>query len=255
MLSMSFPSAGRAADLFKAVAAVVEEGTFRATGGSIRLVSMDPAHVSLVDFELSSEAAEEFVADKETEMTVSLRDLLKFLRRAKKGETLTLTYDEEERRLNIILTDHTRSRERRYLLNTLDWQAEPPKIPDLPFTARATMSTEALWEAVEDAGLVSDSVKITIGPDVVVLSASAWDGGGEVENRLSDGCQLVYEIEADGEAAASYSHSYLEKIVGAARPVSDTVTLELSTDKPLRLTFPLAGGRLQYLLAPRIEPD
>ncbi|GEM_PF-286439 len=248
---LRLPSA-RTADLFRAVAAVVEEGTFRVTGDSMGIVSLDPAHVSLVDFELRSEAAEEFVADGEAEMTVNLQELLKFLKRARKGEALTLTYDEEKRKLSIILTDPTKSRERRFELATLEWRAEPPKIPNLTFTAKATVLTDALWEAVEDARLVSDSVKITIRPDMVVFLAEGWGDGGAVENRLSNSSPLVYEIEADGDVAASYSLSYLEKIVGAAR-FSDIVTIELSTNKPLRLTFNLAEGRLQYLLAPRAE--
>jgi DNA polymerase III sliding clamp (beta) subunit (PCNA family) len=60
---MRLANAGHAAALFRAVAAVVDEATFRATEESIGLVSMDPAHVSLVDFELYMEAAEEYRAD------------------------------------------------------------------------------------------------------------------------------------------------------------------------------------------------
>lgn len=251
MFTMRLPNADYAADLFKAVAAVVDEASFKVTSDSIRLVSMDPAHVSLVDFELRREAAEEFVADKESEMTVNLQELLKFLKRAKKGETLTLTYDEEKRKLSIILTDPTKSRERRYQLNTLEPLAGSTSSPKLAFEARARVNSEALWEAVEDASLVSDSVKITIQPTAVILVAKG--DMGVVENRLSKDGAMVYEIESPGEVTASFSLAYLERIVKPGKDLSEETGIQLSTNKPIKLSFTLPAGRLEYLIAPRLE--
>ncbi|GBC71365.1 hypothetical protein HRbin02_01146 [Candidatus Calditenuaceae archaeon HR02] len=248
---MRIPNADYAADLFKAVAAVVDEASFKITQDSLRLVSMDPAHVSLVDFELRKEAAEEFVADKETELTVNLQELLKFLKRAKKGESLTLVYEEEKRKLDIILTDPTKSRERRYQLNTLEPVAGTSASPKLVFEARARVNSEALWEAVEDASLVSDSVKIIIQPSAVILMAKG--DMGVVENKLSRDGALVYEVEAPHEVVASFSLAYLERIVKPGRDLSEETLIQLSSNKPVKLTFTLPAGRLEYLIAPRLE--
>jgi proliferating cell nuclear antigen len=179
---MRLANAGRAAALFRAVAAVVDEVTFRATDESIGLVSMDPAHVSLVDFELYREAAEEYRADGGAEITIDVREVLRFLKRARKDEALTLQYDGERRRLSIIIEDPTGSRVRSYQLNTLDMGREPLKTPSLNFKARAVVSTEALWEAVEDAGLVADHLEVTIRPDVVFRAEN--DAGVAAENAL-----------------------------------------------------------------------
>jgi len=251
MFMMRLPNAEYAADLFKAVAAVVDEASFRITQDSLRLVSMDPAHVSLVDFELRKEAAEEFVAEREAELTVNLQDLLKFLKRAKKNETLTLTYDEERRRLNIVLADPTKSRERKYQLNTLEPVSASGASPRLAFEAKARVSSEALWEAVEDAGLVSDSIRIVIQPTEVLLVAKG--DVGVVENRLSRDGALVYEIEAPHEVSASFSLAYMERIVKPGRDLSEETLIQLSSNKPIKLTFTLPGGRLEYLIAPRLE--
>jgi hypothetical protein len=54
---------------------------------------------------------------------------------------------------------------------------EPLKTPSLNFKARAEVSTEALWDAVEDAGLVADHLEVTIRPEGVVFRAEttrAW---------------------------------------------------------------------------------
>jgi DNA polymerase III sliding clamp (beta) subunit (PCNA family) len=92
---------------------------------------------------------------------------------------------------------------------------------------------------------------ITIRPDAVIFSAKG--DLGTAEDRLPKECLMVYKIEADEEASARYSRSYLEKIVGSARELSDAVTIELSPNMPLRLTFSILGGKLQYLIAPRVE--
>jgi hypothetical protein len=59
---------------------------------------------------------------------------------------------------------------------------EPLKTPSLNFKARAVVSTEALWEAVEDAGLVADHLEVTIRPDVVFRAEN--DAGVAAENAL-----------------------------------------------------------------------
>ena len=63
----------------------------------------------------------------------------------------------------------------------------------------------------------------------------------------------VYEIEADKEVWAHFSINYLDKIVKPASSLSDEVVMQLSTNKPIKLSFPIPSGRLEYLIAPRIE--
>ena len=84
---MRLPSADYFSDLMKAVQAVVDEGTFKIDQEGMKLIAMDPAHISLVDFELSSSAAEEYVCEGELQMTISISELMKFLKRAEKGES------------------------------------------------------------------------------------------------------------------------------------------------------------------------
>jgi hypothetical protein len=64
-----------------------------------------------------------------------VREVLRFLKRARKDEALTLQYDGERRRLSIIIEDPTGSRVRSYQLNTLDMGREPLKTPSLNFKA------------------------------------------------------------------------------------------------------------------------
>ena len=248
---MRLPSDDYFSDLIKAVQAVVDEGTFKIDQEGMKLIAMDPAHISLVDFELSSSAAEEYVCEGELQMTISISELMKFLKRAKKGESLTLSYDEGAKKLELTLVDATGSREKIFTLNTLETVEARSVTPRLSFDAKARVGVDAVKDAVRDSGVVSDYVKITIKPDAVVFLAKGELG--TVQTKLSKMGAAVYEIEADKEVWAHFSINYLDKIVKPASSLSDEVVMQLSTNKPIKLSFPIPSGRLEYLIAPRIE--
>ncbi len=250
---MRLPSADYFSDLVKAIHAIVDEGTFQITSESIRLVAMDPAHISLVDFELSNSAAEEYECSGEMKMTVSISELMKFLKRAKKGESLILTYNDEAKKLSITLIDATGSRERTFTLNTLETVETRTATPNLTFDAKARVNTDAVKDAVKDSSLVSDYVKITIAPEEVIFLAKGELG--TVQTKLTKMGATVYDIETDKEVWAHFSISYLDKIVRPASELSDEMVMELSTNKPIRLGFPIPSGKLEYLIAPRIEGE
>ncbi|MCL7385324.1 MAG: proliferating cell nuclear antigen (pcna) [Thaumarchaeota archaeon] len=248
---MRLPNAEYFADLVKAISAVVEEGTFVVDEKSIKMVSMDPAHISLVDFELDKSAAEEYVCSEPMNITVSITELLKFLKRAKKSESITLLYESDKKKLTVVLSDVASSKERSFTMNTLEPVASRTAIPNLTFEAAARVNTDALADAVEDTSLVSDYVKFTISPDAVILSAKGEVGA--VQIKLSKAGAAVYEIKADKEVWANFSINYVEKIIKAAKTLSEELTIELSTNKPIRFGFPIQSGKLGYLVAPRIE--
>ena len=184
-------------------------------------------------------------------MTISISELMKFLKRAKKGESLTLSYDEGAKKLELTLVDATGSREKIFTLNTLETVEARSVTPRLSFDAKARVGVDAVKDAVRDSGVVSDYVKITIKPDAVVFLAKGELG--TVQTKLSKMGAAVYEIEADKEVWAHFSINYLDKIVKPASSLSDEVVMQLSTNKPIKLSFPIPSGRLEYLIAPRIE--
>jgi len=248
---MKLPSADYFSDLIKAVHAVVDEGTFKITEEGIRLIAMDPAHISLVDFELSNSAAEEYECSGELQMTLSISEMMKFLKRIKKGETLTIIYDDQARKLNIILMDATSSRERMFTLNTLETVEARSTTPKLSFDAKARLNVDAVIDAIKDSDVVSDYVKITINPNEVIFLARGELG--TVQTKLTKMGAAVYEIETDKEVWANFSITYLDKIMKAGSDLSEEVVMNLSTNKPIKLGFPIPSGKLEYLIAPRIE--
>jgi DNA polymerase III sliding clamp (beta) subunit (PCNA family) len=73
------------------------------------------------------------------------------------------------------------------------------------------------------------------------------------QHRFVAGGPAVREIDAKSEASASFSIVYLEKIVKPGKALSDDVEIRLSTNRPIKLSFPITYGRLEYLVAPRMD--
>ncbi|MEM1689944.1 MAG: DNA polymerase sliding clamp, partial [Thermofilaceae archaeon] len=77
-------------------------------------------------------------------------------------------------------------------------------------------------------------------------------GEWEAVFSMEKGSLIEYEVRQP--SYSSYSLEYLDEIVGKAYRISDLVTIEFSTNKPLCLTFDIAaGGILRFFLAPRME--
>jgi proliferating cell nuclear antigen len=64
----------------------------------------------------------------------------------------------------------------------------------------------------------------------------------------------VLEFKVGTDSKATYSIDYISGILKALGGVTDTVQLEFSTKKPIRLEMKLndQGAKLWYFLAPRV---
>ena len=78
-------------NLLTAISTLIEEADFNTTENGLKLRSMDPSHVAMVDFEWSKEAFEEYVCDKSTNIRVNITTMLKLLRRSKSEESLEIS--------------------------------------------------------------------------------------------------------------------------------------------------------------------
>lgn len=233
-----------------ALSTLVDEANFVAKPEGLSMRAMDPSHVAMVDFVLPSDAFDEYECDKETLLGVNLDEMKKVMRRARTGDTLELFYDEAEKRLKLKLRGKT---VRTFNIHLLDITAEELPEPAVEFKASAIITADALQEAVKDAAITSDHVKIIVQPEKVVLKATG--DLGEVVVEMGKDSEALLDIQTAEEVTATYTLNYLADMIKVAK-AADTVKLQLSTDMPLRIDFNLpGGGRVSYFLAPRIEGE
>jgi proliferating cell nuclear antigen len=137
---------------------------------------------------------------------------------------------------------------------TLEASEEEVPTPKLSFNVKVKATTSGLSQAIEDAQLVSDHVKIEADAEKLVLNAAGDLMGAEIS--LQKGTDTILDLEAKEPSKATFSLSYLSEIIKAASATSDIGTLEFSSDMPIKLDFQQAKeGKLTFYLAPRIETD
>jgi proliferating cell nuclear antigen len=238
-------------DMIASISILVDEATFRLDMEGMKLRAMDPSRVAMIDFEWPKTVFDEYTCTEPTKMCINVTELLKLLKRAGKDETLELSLDEKTGKLQVTIAGkYTRN----FTMPTLEASEEEVPTPKISFNVRVKATTEGLSQAIEDAQLVSDHVRIEADPEKVVFNAAGDLMGATI--TLQKGSDTLLELEAKEPQKATFSLSYLTEIIKAASATSDIATLEFSSDMPIRLDFQqLKEGKLTFYLAPRIESD
>ena len=251
MFKLKMSDAKLLRDMATAISILVDEATFKIDPENLKLRAMDPSRVAMVDFEWPKTIFDEYICTEPTKMCINITELLKLIRRAGKDEVVELSLDEKTGRLQVKITGkYTRN----FTMPTLEAAEEEVPTPKITFNVRAKATTEGLRQAIEDAQLVSDHVRIEADPEKLIFNASGDLMGATIE--LQKGSDALLDLEAKEPSKATFSLSYLLEIIKAASSTSEIATLEFSSDMPIKLDFQQTKeGKLMFYLAPRIETE
>lgn len=236
-------------DIATAISILVDEATFQIAPDGLKLRAMDPSRVAMVDFEWPKTVFEEYTCMEPTKMCINISELLKLLKRTGKDDVIEFSLDEKTGKLQVQITGrYTRS----FTVPLLEASEEEVPTPRIAFNVRAKVAADGLREAIEDAGLVSDHVRIEADNEKLVFNAVGDIMGATI--TFKKGSDVLLDLEAKEASKATFSLSYLSEIIKAGSAASEVVVLEFSTDMPIKLDFQQVGeGKLVYYLAPRIE--
>ncbi|MEZ0345973.1 MAG: proliferating cell nuclear antigen (pcna) [Infirmifilum sp.] len=247
MVKFIFPDAREWRYVLESLSTIVDEANFVASPDGLRLRALDPGRIAMVDLYMPAGLFEEYNVDAETKIGVVLDDIDKVLKRARSDDKLV--FEVGEGRLTIMLLGRA---ERRFRFPLLDIAGQELPSPKLNFTVAAKMLSDTFRDALKDASLVSESVKLKAEGEALYMSARS--DRGETESKFTIESGSLLEIDVKEPAEASYGIDFLDKIVSKAYRVSDIMTLRFATNMPIELGFDIAGGgTLKYLLAPRME--
>lgn len=238
-------------DMISAIAILVDEATFNLDSEKIELRAMDPSRVAMVDFEWPKTIFDEYQCDQPQKMCINIGELLKLLRRTGKEEAIELVLNPETARLQIAITGkYTRT----FNMPTLEPQEEEVPTPKITFKVQAKTTTSGLRQAIEDAQIVSDHVRIEADAEKLVFNASGDLMGAVIQ--LDKASDALLDLQTQEPAKATFSLSYLAEIIKAASATSEIASLQFANDMPIRVEFHQPKeGKLTYYLAPRIEVE
>ncbi len=233
--------------IIQSLATLIDEANFVFTAEGLKLRALDPSRIAMIDLELPSIIFEEYECDEETLVGVDLEELNKILRRGRADERIGFEVTEGRLKVKII-----GKASRTFSLPLIDIVGEELGPLKVTFNVKAKLLSDTLNDAIKDAEQISDAVKFNANEDVFSLNASSDKGEVEVVFDKESGALIEYEVTEP--STAIYSTGYLSDMLKKASALSDIAIVEFSSNKPLSLSFEIAGGgRLTYYLAPRTE--
>src|SRR5881397_2727896 len=252
-------------NLLGAISSLIEEADFTAGPEGIKLRSMDPSHIAMVDFEWPRTAFDSYESTANTKLRLSVSNLLKLLKRTRSEESIEVVFDDTNKKLNITLRNKI---VRKFITPTLEPSTEEVPTPKVPFSARVKLAAASLRDIIDDAQAISDNVRLEVSPDKFLIKASGEMSSVAIE--MDKGSDAILEIDLRPEtdpktgqpaatttpARATYNLNYLGEIIRAGSGASEVTSLEFSTNMPIKVEFEMPQqGRLLYYLAPRIEAE
>ena len=238
-------------NLLGAISTLLEEADFNATPDGIKLRSMDPSHVAMVDFEWQKTAFEEYTCQEPTKIRVNIASMLRLLKRVGSDEILEMLYDEKTRKLNLTLKGKMM---RKFTMPTLDPAQEEVPTPKITFNSKVKLTTSTFRDIIDDVQAVSDNVRLETTPEKLIAAATTELSSAIIE--LEKASEMLIELDVKEPSKATFNLNYLSEITKAGASAAEIVTVEFSSNMPIRLEFDIPQqGRLSYYLAPRIEAE
>jgi proliferating cell nuclear antigen len=230
------------------IVCLVEEGQFELKEDGLYFRAMDPSQISMVSFRMPKEAFVEYSISEETKLGIDIGQFAHVLARGKKGESIELTTEEGRLVIKFFGEKHKRT----FKVPLIETGERVQKEPKIEFGNFAKVRADAIKETLKDAKLLSSHVRLHISPEL--FGVDVRGDTGDLKAEFEKGSDDVAELNTKEGAGATFPLQYLEDMVRATSS-SSIVTVNLETDKPLKLEYDIEGARVVYYLAPRIETE
>ena len=234
------------------VKTIVEEANLRISEDGIRVNTMDPSHVAMIDTTAKPGLFDAYTSDeKEEPICFNVKDLGKFLDRMDKKEQITIKTNREKAKM--MIQGRKGGLTRRFEITLLEPMEEEVPAPKITFKSKTRILTSRFERAIKDADLVSEHIAFKAEKDGE-FSMSAKGELGSALSSWEKGSDEVLQMDTEEDSSATYTLNYLKDFMSALKPVADVLNVEFSDDMPLMLTAECSSTNLEaaYFLAPCI---
>lgn len=200
----------------------------------LELVCIDPAHVAMATVKASLDIDK---TDDEDMFAIDVTRLNEALNKFSKTDTAEVVIG------NGTATIRT-GKAKRVLRLCAPSEAKPPRIPEVALDVSATVPLAEIRKAVKFGSDITDHFALMTTDGVLVMSSESDDGASAAYDLGSCGEDVRVMIQSD----------YLSNIIKAL-PTTENITLEMSTDYPMRIRAKNRMIEVMTLIAPRIEKE
>jgi len=238
--------------IMQCISSVVMEADLKVTQEGIKFTTMDPSHISMINFHMGKEHFEEYFLDGETSLGLDIDEIRKVMNRSSADEFLTLKADPGDNRLTLEFKKRDSKRVRRFNLVIIDAigseneKGEKYNVPTLDHTAHIEIPAYVLEDAIKDCNLISENIVFEANPPLLLIHTQGDSGTTLTEIREL----LKYEVKE--KCKSSFSISFLSDL---CKFFDDSVKLGIGTDMPIQINFSLENANFTFIQAPRVERE
>jgi len=228
---------------FDSIEKIVDEVTLTADSEALHLRCLSRDHITFITMDLEKTVFDEYLCDKPEKMAIDCTEFMKVLKKAKKDDTLELETDEG----NLIITfkgDATRQ----FKLRFIDMEYDNPQPPQIAVPCNIPIASNLIKDYINDMDLYDEKLTFIVDEDYLKILATGQIGDGEIKYLHGENMNEVVR--------STFSIPKLKEIFRASK-FSKECILGIGEDMPIIVTFnlPTRDGKLEYLLAPRLEQD
>jgi len=232
-----------------AIAVLIDEAEFIVDKDALWLKATDPSQISMVDFKLDKSAFKHYRVENLAKVGLDLDYLAQIMSRAKPSDELTLALDETKSRLMVSFNGASK---RSFAVPLIDVNAAELPTPKIEFDSTVKMLAGIFQDGLKDAELISSHITVGVGDDKFFLKANS--SKGSVENETSNKEKGIVDFKAKKDSTSMFPLSYLNDMLKV--PSADTeITVQLKTNAPIKISYPIGKAEITYFLAPRIEGE
>jgi proliferating cell nuclear antigen len=244
-----------------AIMTIIDEALFDAGPQGITFRSMDPSHIALIDINWPSSAFEKYHCDSTIKFGVRIDEFSKIIKRANANDSIEIGVVLDNSSLNIKTQGDGYLRN--YKMRLIESTGNTSPLPQMTFDSKIVIGIETLDKILSDVGAISEKITIdssgsSTNKNTVIFIGDSDRGEARVTMDADDDkskVELLEEITVKENSKSTYNIDFISKIIRAiGHQSSNLVTMEYSSNKPLRLEFLLSGVvKLQFYLAPRVQ--
>lgn len=225
---------------------LVIESRFTFNKEGISLLSMDPAGVCFIYFKIIKDAFNSYVLDKDLDICLKVIDLKNTIKKSSESDILIIEY--EEPRLILTLKGKTT---KIFKINTINLEEKDYKEPKVKFDCLVKTKSSIIKEAINACNIGGDGESLSINLKSKELIFHTENNNNEASCTIKSSNET--EISCSKETISKISIDYLNKVIEGSK-LSENITLELSTDYPLKVNYVIPDRlQLYFIIAPRIE--
>jgi proliferating cell nuclear antigen len=213
----------------------------------VKMVTLDTARASLVDFELSSDNFEEYECPEPIVAGINIANMFKLLKTISTSDTLTLEITNRDL-LDILIENSVKKTSTKFNLKLLDIDEDHIQVPEIPLNVCTVMQSIDFQRICRDMNNLSSEITITRSGDRFVCSCM-----GDFANQET---VLTCNENIEGTYTGTYSLKYLNIFTKATGMCSTVQVFQETGNRFLVLQYNVANlGELKFYLATKVQDN